>query len=77
MTRFRSPPAGTVNADLHERIAELEERLRVQDQWRRELEQRVKELEAAAKAFVMAPGWDNEDELSALEAVLEGGEHDT
>ena len=24
MARFRAPPAGTVNEDLHERIAELE-----------------------------------------------------
>ena len=50
MARFRAPPAGTVNEDLYERIAELDERLRVQDQWRRELESEVARLEKFHKA---------------------------
>ncbi len=56
------------------RIAELEAQIAEQELAGRVLLVKYRELEAAAKAFVMAPGWDNEDELSALEATLEGGE---
>ena len=63
-----------------QRIAELDERLRVQDQWRRELEQRVKELEAALSdtpclCIGPRPSVD-EGTMCSRCAALEGGKQD-